>query len=300
MVEPWNPKKAVNKRNKCEDFENVLSDLKNTKKIFEDEFVRREKWSATNQHRKLDIIRKQLFEAGLSLLKNIEEPLTDESRNLRCNSKRVIEDTYEKIIKPTIKTLRKIWQEVIVIFDRVDSQENIKKQILEKRNEIISIEEEKPWWWKRRVKKINEEIEAAIQKFNAEKGYTKLSHSFRFYVKDIMKKSEAIADEIKENITEKIRDEYRNAIPLRALSQANLEDTLDKTLNFVQNQSNQRREIEKNLLFSDFHPPKAGALAREEQYNFKTLINLYTRAANILMEDNLANISDFKIISHLK
>ena len=283
----------------CKDFENVLSDFKNTKEFFEDKFAKREKLSDTNQHGKLDIIRKQLFEAGLSLLKNIE-PLTDESRNLSCNSKKVIRDTYEEIIKPTIQTLIKIWSEVIVIFDRVDSQENIKKQILEKRNEIISIEEEKPWWWKRRVKKINEEIEAAIQKFNAEKGYTKLSHSFRFYVKDIMKKSEAIADEIKENITEKIRDEYRNAIPLRALSQANLEDTLDKTLNFVQNQSNQRREIEKNLLFSDFHPPKAGALAREEQYNFKTLINLYTRAANILMEDNLANISDFKIISHLK
>ena len=133
MVEPWNPKKAVNKRNKCEDFENVLSDFKNTKELFEDEFAKREKLSDTNQHRKLDIIRKQLFEAGLSLLKNIE-PLTDESRNLRCNSKRVIEDTYEKIIKPTIKTLRKIWQEVIVIFDRVESQEIIKKQIMEKRN----------------------------------------------------------------------------------------------------------------------------------------------------------------------
>ena len=231
--------KEENKR--CEDFENALSDFKDTNKNFEDEFIR----SHSNQNRKLDLIRRQLREAGLSLLKNIE-PLTDEFRNLSCNSKIVIGETYEEIIKPTIETLIKIWRKVIVIFDRVDVQDNIdnyRKQILEKRNKITSIEKKGKLSRKkkRKVKKINEEIKkmkAEIKQPNQR--YGKLPPSFDSYVMNIMGESKAIADEIKENITEKIRDEYRDAIPLHALSQGILQHTLDETLNFlnfVQNQS---------------------------------------------------------------
>ena len=223
--------KKENKR--CEDFENALSDFKDTNKNFEDEFIR----SHSNQNRKLDLIRRQLREAGLSLLKNIE-PLTDEFRNLSCNSKIVIGETYEEIIKPTIETLIKIWREVIVIFNRVDVQNNIdnyRKQILEKRNKITSIEKEGKLSRKkkRKVKKINEEIKkmkAEIKQPNQR--YGKLPPSFDSYVMNIMGESKAIADEIKENITEKIRDEYRDAMPLH-IPQVQLENVLDETLNFL-------------------------------------------------------------------